>query len=105
MLLTRGDVIDAAEIDAFAMQHRAPENGASSAPVDPDTALNLAVQRWLRSRPASEAADAGDLHGALVRRIEQLLIDEALARTGGNQLKAAALLGINRNTLRQKRHG
>jgi two-component system, NtrC family, nitrogen regulation response regulator GlnG len=105
MLLTRGDVIDAAEIDGFATQHRAHEDSAVQVPADPDTALNLAVQRWLRSRPATMAADAGDLHGALVRRIEQLLIDEALARTGGNQLKAAALLGINRNTLRQKRHG
>jgi two-component system nitrogen regulation response regulator GlnG len=103
MLLTRGDVIDAAEVMSFAAQAGGSVTGTPESPVDPDTALNLAVQRWLRSRPATEAAEAGDLHGALVHRIEQLLIDEALARTGGNQLKAAALLGINRNTLRQKR--
>ena len=30
-------------------------------------------------------------------------IDEMLERTQGNQLRAAAMLGINRNTLRLKR--
>ncbi len=105
MLLTRGDVIDAAEVASYAAQNVKSEDQSGHAPADPNTALNMAVLRWLRSRPATDAADSGELHGALVQRIEQLLIDEALARTGGNQLKAAALLGINRNTLRQKRHG
>ena len=104
-LLTRGDTIEIDDVEALGVQQVAPEGPGTAATTDPDTALNLAVQRWLRSRPAHDAAEAGDLHGALVRRIEQLLIDEALAQTGGNQLKAAALLGINRNTLRQKRHG
>ncbi len=48
--------------------------------------------------------DAGldELHRRLVERIERPLLARVLARTGGNQIRAAALLGINRNTLRKK---
>jgi two-component system nitrogen regulation response regulator GlnG len=50
------------------------------------------------------ALDAGeaDLHRRVVERVERPLLERALARTGGNQIRAAALLGINRNTLRKK---
>jgi two-component system nitrogen regulation response regulator GlnG len=43
-----------------------------------------------------------DVHAALLARVEKPLIETALARTGGNQLRAAELLGINRNTLRKR---
>jgi two-component system nitrogen regulation response regulator GlnG len=42
------------------------------------------------------------LHGRIVREVERPLIVKVLAVTRGNQLKAAALLGLNRNTLRKK---
>ncbi len=35
-------------------------------------------------------------------RLERPLLEAVLAHTDGNQIKAAALLGINRNTLRKK---
>ncbi len=44
----------------------------------------------------------GGLHGRILREIERPLIEKVLAVTRGNQLKAAALLGVNRNTLRKK---
>ena len=34
--------------------------------------------------------------------LEQALLSHALALTGGNQLRAARLLGLNRNTLRKR---
>jgi two-component system nitrogen regulation response regulator GlnG len=40
-------------------------------------------------------------HGALAA-FEKPLFEHALRETGGNQLRAAQLLGINRNTLRKR---
>jgi two-component system nitrogen regulation response regulator GlnG len=37
-----------------------------------------------------------------LRQLEQPLITATLAATRGNQIKAAELLGVNRNTLRKK---
>jgi two-component system, NtrC family, nitrogen regulation response regulator GlnG len=38
----------------------------------------------------------------VLREVERPLIALSLGATRGNQLKAAALLGLNRNTLRKK---
>ncbi|MBC7132593.1 MAG: response regulator [Roseovarius sp.] len=42
------------------------------------------------------------LHARLLREVEAPLIEIALEATGGNQIRCAELLGINRNTLRKK---
>ncbi|MFQ5829157.1 MAG: sigma-54-dependent transcriptional regulator [Candidatus Methylomirabilia bacterium] len=42
------------------------------------------------------------LYDLMVGLVEKPLLRAVLRETGGNQLKAAALLGINRNTLRKK---
>jgi two-component system nitrogen regulation response regulator GlnG len=43
-----------------------------------------------------------DLYASIIEQIEKPLIELTLEYTGGNQLKAADVLGINRNTLRKK---
>jgi two-component system nitrogen regulation response regulator GlnG len=43
-----------------------------------------------------------DLYRRVQERVERPLIETVLERTQGNQIRAAALLGINRNTLRKK---
>jgi two-component system nitrogen regulation response regulator GlnG len=43
-----------------------------------------------------------DLYRRLLELVERPLIETVLANTRGNQIRAAALLGINRNTLRKK---
>jgi len=43
-----------------------------------------------------------DLYDKVVERVERPLFDLVLEKTGGNQLKAAEILGLNRNTLRKK---
>ena len=44
----------------------------------------------------------GDLHSNLLEKIEKLLVQKALAETKGNQVQTAKLLGISRNTLRNR---
>lgn len=44
----------------------------------------------------------GLVYKLILEAIEKPIIEKALDFTGGNQLKAAKLLGINRNTIRTK---
>jgi len=44
----------------------------------------------------------GEIYRVVVGGIEKALIEKALEYTSGNQITAARLLGINRNTIRSK---
>ena len=54
----------------------------------------------LRLGPALDAETR--LHDLFVRQVERPLVKVVLEATGGNQIRAAAILGIHRNTLRKK---
>src|SRR5205809_2472619 len=65
--------------------------------------LEEAVRRRLAELLAADAtALPSDLHALLISAVERPLIEVVLERAGGNQVKAAEMLGINRNTLRKK---
>ena len=67
------------------------------------TDLREAVRRWAREQLAVGGLHApDDLHERLLAVIEPVLLGEALATLDGNQIRAAAMLGMNRNTLRKK---
>ncbi|MDR3376882.1 MAG: nitrogen regulation protein NR(I) [Ancalomicrobiaceae bacterium] len=95
------DVITASVIDAELSQPTA------SQPVEEragDEGLTHSVEKHL----ANYFGAFGDnlpppgLYHRILREVEYPLISVALAATRGNQIKAAELLGVNRNTLRKK---
>lgn len=91
-LMARDDVVDAGAITDII--------GAETAPGDEEGkgSIAAALDAWLaQNRPASGAV----YHSALAA-FEKPLMEHALTQTGGNQVRAAHFLGINRNTLRKR---
>ncbi|WP_374280612.1 sigma-54-dependent transcriptional regulator [Novosphingobium sp.] len=92
-LLAREDAIDAESV-ASLLQQAARSDGEGGGALD----LAGAVVEWLAAnRPAP-----GTVYDAALAAFERPLFIEALRETQGNQLRAAQLLGINRNTLRKR---
>lgn len=66
--------------------------------------LGTSVERYLGNyfEQYGESLPPPGLYHRILREVEYPLISAALAATRGNQIKAAELLGVNRNTLRKK---
>jgi two-component system nitrogen regulation response regulator GlnG len=66
--------------------------------------LGAAVERHLAAYFAGfeDGRPPAGLYHRVLREIEYPLLSAALAATNGNQIRAAELLGLNRNTLRKK---
>ncbi|BBP42863.1 helix-turn-helix domain-containing protein [Thiosulfativibrio zosterae] len=62
-------------------------------------AVTLTLQTYFKSL---EGEVPTDLHKLVIGQVEKPLIQFILEHTEQNQSQAAALLGINRNTLRKK---
>jgi two-component system nitrogen regulation response regulator GlnG len=79
-----------------------PANAANA--VDEEESLNDAVERHLRTYFDAHEGElpASGLYDRVLREVERPLIRLSLAATRGNQVRAAQLLGLNRNTLRKK---
>ena len=66
--------------------------------------LAASVERHLRAMLAGSAdgIPTRDIYDQVLAEVERPLIRMTLSATRGNQIKAAAMLGLNRNTLRKK---
>ncbi len=97
----------AAELaDPDAGQPAAPR-AATAAGLDAaamEAPLAVAVERHIRPFLAAwrDGTGPSDIYEQVLAEIERPLIRMTLAATRGNQIKAAAMLGLNRNTLRKK---
>ncbi len=91
-LMARDDVIDAVTVEDTLPPLVAAETDGE------DEGFAVALDNWLaEARPAE-----GTLYHAALAAFERPLFAHALKMTEGNQLRAARLLGINRNTLRKR---
>jgi two-component system nitrogen regulation response regulator GlnG len=70
----------------------------------PGEDLGAAVERHIRTllSASRDGMPTRDIYDQVLAEVERPLIRLTLASTRGNQIKAAAMLGLNRNTLRKK---
>ena len=70
----------------------------------PSEPLAQAVERHIRQFLAAgrDGMPMRDIYDQVIAEVERPLIQMTLSATRGNQIKAAAMLGLNRNTLRKK---
>ncbi|MBV9655410.1 MAG: nitrogen regulation protein NR(I) [Acetobacteraceae bacterium] len=92
------EVITAELAEAAATAEIASPPGAGAEP------LSQAVERHIKQFLAAydDGLMPSDIYDRVIAEIERPLIRMTLAATRGNQIKAAAMLGLNRNTLRKK---
>ncbi|MCT8002124.1 nitrogen regulation protein NR(I) [Sphingomonas sanguinis] len=100
-VLARDEVIDADAIRAMMGEARPSHSSAAgSNEGDLATAVRSYLARLAVERPA--ILDDGSLYDRVIGEVERPLIEAMLARHGGNQLRTARAMGINRNTLRKR---
>ena len=68
---------------------------------DLEAVARVAIARLIGQATAS-GKTLSDLHETVIAAVERPLFELALRETRGNQIKAAEILGLNRNTLRKR---
>ncbi|CFX37731.1 fused DNA-binding response regulator in two-component regulatory system with GlnL: response regulator; sigma54 interaction protein [Candidatus Filomicrobium marinum] len=76
----------------------------STGDVDDPASLGELTERYLQGYFSGFGGDLppAGLYDRVIREVERPLLSAALAATRGNQIRAAELLGLNRNTLRAR---
>jgi two-component system nitrogen regulation response regulator GlnG len=92
LVLSSGDVLTPS---AFDFLTRSPEAGGR------EITLEELVAREVE-RLFDQGGALTDVYHRIQQRVERPLLEVVLEHTQGNQIRAAAILGINRNTLRKK---
>ncbi|MEN9417981.1 MAG: hypothetical protein RI988_1601 [Pseudomonadota bacterium] len=64
-----------------------------------DHCIRSAVQQYFQDLRGTEPSG---VHEMIIRAVERPLLEVVMTRAEGNQSRAAAWLGINRNTLHRK---
>jgi DNA-binding NtrC family response regulator len=89
----------------WCLTHTSEAEAASASGESTLVRLEDALVRRLRAlMPSLELLGRGSLYRAVLSYVEKLLLTVILHECRGNQVKAASILGINRNTLRKKIH-
>ena len=98
IILTPQEIIDLETINLYLSKFEPLNNKYVS------TSLGASVEKHLNQYFDSHKNDlpAAGLYDRIIHEVERPLIIKTLKLVKGNQLKAAELLGINRNTLRKK---
>jgi two-component system, NtrC family, nitrogen regulation response regulator GlnG len=93
-------------VGAEAIEHELMEQSEHSPSTEQvrSESLSEAVDRHLHEYFVAHEDElpAAGLYDRILREIERPLIARSLGATNGNQLRAAEMLGLNRNTLRKK---
>jgi two-component system nitrogen regulation response regulator GlnG len=100
VVLNPDEVITGQAVDAELQQHQ------RTIPVhdEEEPSLSQIIERHLAAHFAEYGATLppAGLYDRILREVERPLITISLAAARGNQIRAAQLLGLNRNTLRKK---
>jgi len=90
-------------ITADILRNSLPLNAVPADYTAPADMLGQAVREWAKRQLGIGLTQPNrNLHDDLLAVVEPILFQETLSSVDGNQIRAAGLLGINRNTLRKK---
>ena len=96
VVCVKGTIVQAGDVDAIL------PSLAERVPLE-----QMSLEEMVRCKLAAflrrfEGYPIAGVHEDVLARVERPLLDLVMEHTGGNQVKAAEILGLNRNTLRRK---